>query len=209
MSLLPTPSAGNFNDGEELESWLARRERNKAKRINGNGQGMPLAIAVALLPTVTAGDARGSRNSTATRRAPKATTNTMSNTLSDLAWRGDLNDPRWIATDGTDYGPAIRRWEAITGHPAPESTEPGTRGNRRLSPAFAEWMMGLPAGHVTAVPGIPRSAQLHAIGNGVVPQQAVAAYTALLTLAAPPPDDGALFDLDALTQPLLATEAAA
>jgi hypothetical protein len=44
--LLPTPSAGNFNDGEDLESWEARRQRNLAKGINGNDQGTPLAIAV-------------------------------------------------------------------------------------------------------------------------------------------------------------------
>ncbi|MEE4493763.1 hypothetical protein [Streptomyces sp. BE230] len=35
--------------------------------------------------------------------------------------------------------------------------------------------MGLPAGHVTEVPGLARTAQLKALGNGVVPQQAVAA----------------------------------
>ncbi|MDF3300708.1 DNA cytosine methyltransferase [Streptomyces tropicalis] len=93
----------------------------------------------------------------------------------------------WIATDGTDYGPAIRRWENITGRPAPCPTEPGTRGNRRLSPAFAEWMMGLPAGWVTAVPGIPRKEQLRILGNGVVPRQAHHAYARLLgtTAAAP------------------------
>ncbi|MFE7431344.1 DNA cytosine methyltransferase [Streptomyces sp. NPDC057545] len=85
-------------------------------------------------------------------------------------------DPAWVASDGTDYGPAIRRWEHLTGRPAPCPTEPGTRGNRRLSPAFAEWLMGLPAGHVTAVPDIPRKEQLRIIGNGVVPQQAHHAY---------------------------------
>lgn len=31
--------------------------------------------------------------------------------------------------------------------------------------------MGLPDGWVTAVPGIPRNAQLRALGNGCVPQQ--------------------------------------
>jgi DNA (cytosine-5)-methyltransferase 1 len=36
-------------------------------------------------------------------------------------------------------------------------------------------MMGLPAGHVTAVPGLSRNEQLKALGNGVVPQQAAAA----------------------------------
>jgi len=36
-------------------------------------------------------------------------------------------------------------------------------------------MMGLPAGHVTDVPGVNRNSQLKALGNGVVPQQAIAA----------------------------------
>jgi DNA (cytosine-5)-methyltransferase 1 len=90
-------------------------------------------------------------------------------------------DERWVAVDGTDYGPAIRRWEHVTGRAAPCPTEPGTRSNRRLSPAFAEWLMGLPAGWVTAVPDIPRKEQLRIIGNGVVPQQAHHAYSLLLT----------------------------
>lgn len=46
VSLLPTPSAGVFNDGEDLENWEARRQRNLAKGINGNGQGTPLSIAI-------------------------------------------------------------------------------------------------------------------------------------------------------------------
>jgi DNA (cytosine-5)-methyltransferase 1 len=42
-------------------------------------------------------------------------------------------------------------------------------------------MMGLPAGHVTdPAIGISRAHQLKAIGNGVCPQQAYAAYSALL-----------------------------
>ncbi len=39
--------------------------------------------------------------------------------------------------------------------------------------------MGLPEGHVADV-GISRNAQLTALGNGVVPQQAAAAYAMLL-----------------------------
>jgi DNA (cytosine-5)-methyltransferase 1 len=42
-------------------------------------------------------------------------------------------------------------------------------------------MMGLPAGHVTDLAiGISRAHQLKAIGNGVCPQQAVAAYASLV-----------------------------
>lgn len=43
--------------------------------------------------------------------------------------------------------------------------------------------MGLPAGHVTNVPGLTRNQQLHALGNGVVPQQATAALRLLAARA--------------------------
>jgi len=77
------------------------------------------------------------------------------------------------------YESAIRRWERVLGRPAPRPTEPGRNGER-LSPAFTEWLMGLPAGHVTAVPALSRNQQLKALGNGVVPQQAIAALQILL-----------------------------
>tara|TARA_R110000822_G_scaffold26854_1_gene80789 strand:- start:74 stop:199 length:126 start_codon:yes stop_codon:yes gene_type:complete len=40
-------------------------------------------------------------------------------------------------------------------------------------------MMGLPDGWVTDVPGLSRVAQLKALGNGVVPQQASHALQAI------------------------------
>ena len=73
----------------------------------------------------------------------------------------------------------IRRWEQVLGRPAPRPTEPGRTGER-LSPRFVEWMMGLPDGWVTDVPGLNRNAQLKALGNGVVPQQAAMALRLLL-----------------------------
>ena len=78
-----------------------------------------------------------------------------------------------------DYEPAIRRWEAIT-RPAPAPTETSPKGTPRLSPRFTEWMMGLPDGWITDVPGITRNEALKACGNGVVPQQAAAALRWLL-----------------------------
>ncbi len=47
------------------------------------------------------------------------------------------------------------------------------------TPAFVEWMMGLPAGWVTDT-DIPRSAQLKALGNGIVPAQMALALRLLL-----------------------------
>jgi DNA (cytosine-5)-methyltransferase 1 len=63
--------------------------------------------------------------------------------------------------------------------PAPSPTEPGKNGPR-LAPRFVEWLMGCPDGWITDVPGIPRTAQLKAAGNGVVRQQGAAAFRYLL-----------------------------
>lgn len=77
------------------------------------------------------------------------------------------------------FEPAIRRWEAILGRPAPAPTEPGTRGNRRLTPLFVEWLMGCDEGWVTDL-DLPRNKQLKILGNGVVTRQAVEGYRRLL-----------------------------
>lgn len=85
------------------------------------------------------------------------------------------------------YEPAVRRWEAIT-RPAPAPTKPdGKGGQHRLAPEFTEWMMGLPAGWVTDPDlGLSRREQLKACGNGVVPQQALAALSVLWDRAVHP-----------------------
>lgn len=114
-------------------------------------------------------------------------------------------------TDWGPYRPAIERWEGVTGRIAPSPTNPdGKNGNHRLSAGFVEWMMGLPAGHVTGEseamwrdrlaarrvghampvgmrgsvakrgPFLTRNEQLKALGNGVVPQQATLAIRHML-----------------------------
>jgi DNA (cytosine-5)-methyltransferase 1 len=81
-----------------------------------------------------------------------------------------------------NYAHSITRWEWATGRPAPRPTEPtGRNGGERLSPRFTEWMMGLPDGWVTdPAIGITRNEQIKACGNGVVPQQAIAALRDML-----------------------------
>lgn len=69
--------------------------------------------------------------------------------------------------------------------PRQPPAEPGPGGRPRLSARFAEWMMGIP-GLVTGVGGLPRTAQLRIIGNGVVPHQAAAALRLLIQTAAVP-----------------------
>ncbi|MER7750901.1 hypothetical protein [Kitasatospora sp. NPDC097643] len=85
---------------------------------------------------------------------------------------GRLDPGRW-----GPYAAAVARWETLT-RPAPAATDAGGK----LRAEFVEWMQGLEAGWVTATPGLGRPAQLTALGNGVVPQQAKRA----LELLAPP-----------------------
>ncbi|WP_353961771.1 DNA cytosine methyltransferase [Streptomyces sp. NBC_01767] len=92
--------------------------------------------------------------------------------LDGNASTGQGADRRW-----GPYTAAITRWETLT-RPAPSPTDAAGR----LRADFVEWMQGLEPGWVTATPGLGRPAQLTALGNGVVPQQAARA----LELLAPP-----------------------
>lgn len=143
-ALLPTPRATDGTKGGPNQ--------------RGSSGDLMLPSAVQLLPTPTATDSKGSGGKVGSADV----------TLTDATERG--------AVRGIDFGvyaPAIARWEAVLGRPAPSPTEPtGKGGAQRLSPRFVEFMMGLPDGWVTDVPGITRNHALKALGNGVVPQQA-------------------------------------
>ncbi|MFE2409829.1 DNA (cytosine-5-)-methyltransferase [Kitasatospora sp. NPDC059408] len=79
-----------------------------------------------------------------------------------------------------EFGAAVHRWETLIGQPAPVPVEFGPRGGRRLASVFGEWLMGLPGGWITRVPGLNRAAQLRAVGNGAMSQQAFSAYLHLM-----------------------------
>lgn len=204
--LLPTPAVNDMGAGKTVEDWDAWTERMKSAHGNGNGHGKSLAIeAQRLLPTPEANTAsNGGSQHPDKRRAGGHSVNLQDvaehllPTPTAMDHRASGGNPHTTGTHGTgcirqvrqpdrwgDYGPAIARWAHVIGRPAPDPTEPGPKGNPRLSPAFVEWLMGLPAGHVTD-PAIwgdgrgARNAQLRALGNGVVPQQAAAALAALL-----------------------------
>lgn len=88
------------------------------------------------------------------------------------------NDRTTVANTDTaavfgQYANAINQWQHILRRTAPHPTN-----NGRLSPAFVEWMMGYPKGHVTNTL-TRRTHALHALGNAVVPQCAAHAYTQL------------------------------
>lgn len=101
----------------------------------------------------------------------------------DIGW--ELNN-RW-----GDYGQSILVWSMVTESIPPPVTLDYVAEQTTLhprfpdirtgtNPEFVEWMMGLPAGWVTEVPGLTRTQQVKALGNGVVPQQADTAIRDLL-----------------------------
>ncbi|NEB17838.1 DNA cytosine methyltransferase [Streptomyces coelicoflavus] len=161
VTLLPTPAARDWKSGASNLIGVNSRPLNE--------------VVVNLLPTPKASDGpHGGPNQR----------DTAGNYY--LPGQAVRLDRRWVATNGTDYGPAIHRWEQVLGRPAPDPTEPGTKGNRRLAPAFVEWMMGADPGWVTGTDlGLSRSDQLKILGNGVVIRQAAIAYRALLAVPAP------------------------
>ena len=164
--LLPTPAVNDMGAGKTVEARDAWTATQKAKHGNGNGHGASLHIeALRLLPTPTVADFKQSGGNPATSNV----------TLTDATVRARMP---W-----GDYADAIARQESVT-RPAPPPTEPAPRGGQRLSCRFDEWLMGLPDGWITDVPGITHNEALKACGNGVVPQQAYVALTQMLAAQA-------------------------
>ena len=65
------------------------------------------------------------------------------------------------------YAQAIAQWEHVTGRPAPAPALLTADGGPRPSPAFIEWLMGLPADWVIEPSlGLTRNQQTNALGNG-------------------------------------------
>jgi DNA (cytosine-5)-methyltransferase 1 len=160
VSLLPTPLArdGNGRGGGSPEYWLARAARRGAK------ESPPLGAVAAMLPTPVAVSYGNNRGGAAGRVGP------VRHSLETVAPNPEL----WGG-----YAEAVALWESIIGRTAPEPTEPGANGGRRMSPLLPEWMMGLPEGLLTG--HLPRAAAIKGAGNGAVPLQAAAAQRRLAT----------------------------
>lgn len=186
--LLPTPEAKLASSGPDY-----------ARMSRPDSGGQIMTTAVHLLPTPASRDSKGpdrrgerkdgSPRTDAQRTLPGIVVEGLGPPLlpsvargvgsnggpNQRGSRGDLAMPSVVHTDSETWGkfaPAIAHWERVAGRPAPAPLIAGGRGGKRLNPELPEWMMGVEPGHITAVPGLSFAAQLQAIGNGVVPQQA-------------------------------------
>ena len=167
VALLPTPAVNDMGEGKTPDAWDEWTDAMQARHGNGNGHGKSLAIeAQRLLPTPNTMDGLPARSDDALARA---------RTVGGCANLKDVRAQEW-----GDYAAAIARWERILGRSAPAPTQTSAKGTPQLSARFTEWLMGLPGGWVTDVPGITRNEALRLCGNGVVPQQAEAALREML-----------------------------
>jgi DNA (cytosine-5)-methyltransferase 1 len=192
-----------MGEGKTVDAWDQWTARLKESHGNGNGHGASLAIeAQRLLPTPATSNGKSERAMTASTDNGRRSGGGQSSPLGldevtsllsghrpeHLPGRADLPPAsreivEAITGTGSLWGPyaaAVQQWETTLGRAAPAPTETGPKGSPRLAAAFPEWMMGLPAGWVTDVPGITRNEALKALGNGVVPQQAAAALRVML-----------------------------
>lgn len=177
IRLLPIPRV--------TDSGNPGRRAGRGFRLPLSEKGLPPTIGTPLLPTARAAD------STKCSPAQQGASGDLmlSSAIAHHTATGEpppriaLRRPDDVPSSAVDWGQytlAIRRWEATLGRPAPHPTRPGLRGGTVLAPAFVEWLMGLPEGWVTGL-DLPRNAQLRALGNGVVPQQAAHAIGVLRT----------------------------
>lgn len=162
--LLPTPTASQ--PGGTPEQHLERKRGGKMNRKNPTIT--DLGMVVQGLPNATI------------RQGPELAEQRFGEPLDSLfsvpydeALAGRLGWSDTVSTWGK-YSTGVIRWAYMLGRQPPQPTVSG-----RLNPQAVEWMMGLPAGHVTDC-GLKRADQLKILGNGVVPQQAAAAIPQLM-----------------------------
>jgi len=170
VRLWPTPDAQAINDSEEPDTWLDRREREKAKGQNGNGMGTPLAMAAKLWASPTASDGNSRTTDPETNRE-----GTLSLTGQALLWATPMamdgvkpsagkraaddlthqaalwGTPR--ANDWKDDSPGSAPVNGFLSRQVQASETPGQPSSpsdrtspRRLNPAFVCWLMGWPEG---------------------------------------------------------------
>lgn len=207
----PTPAAGNPNDGEDPASWEERRQRNLAKGYNGNGQGLPLGIAVqgSAWPTPMASDHRSGLEGPETLASNSRPLRVA--VANPSLWPTPRAGSETGGGAGLDGGAGSR---AMMDKVLAPEERAAMISHGQLNPDWVELLMGWPLGWTSLEPcagvwpGWPmgmgpdqhpyepprtvpkgtirdRSARLKMLGNGVVEQQAALAFLLLLQPAIP------------------------
>lgn len=118
----PSPSANLFQDGEDPQTWMIRREELKAKKMNGNGAGLPLAIAA-----LTFG-----------QESQPETTSVLGELLRKLIPLYCQHSARWQSDE------SLREMSTEQLLEIWKLDQPGKICKRRLNANFAAWLMNIP-----------------------------------------------------------------
>ena len=149
-SLLPTPTSRDHKGrnqrddatcltGALLPTPRATDGTNGGPNQRGSSGDLMLPSAVHLLPTPAVNDMGAGKTVeawdewTARMKSSHGNGNGHGASLHIESLRSD----KW-----GQYAPAIARWEAVLGRPAPAPTETTAKGAQRLWSRFVEWMMG-------------------------------------------------------------------
>jgi hypothetical protein len=156
----PTPTAEQFNYGEDPATWLERAERLRQKHNNQNGAGMPLGIAAKLAsdqwPTPTARDHR-SVHATPETHAKRARPLSETVGLWATPTVADTEGGR-LNRSGARQDELLLRGQAKALHSRQDqgTSPPGETSSPyalTLNPLFVEWLMGWPQGFTALVLG--------------------------------------------------------
>ena len=179
----PTPDAMVANDGQDVESYQARRRRLQEKHRNGNGAGLVLAMAAKMWPTPNVVEDRGSPEVWQARRERLKAANPA---LGDLHLGLSIAAKMWptaSASDGKGSAQIGQRKGQLS--EAAEQKFPSLQARRTpaagvdtstpslvLNPQFVEALMGWPIGHsdcgslATESSPIRQSSRGASCGNG-------------------------------------------
>lgn len=150
VTMWPAPDSGVFNDGEELDTFLDRQARQKAKGINGNGMGLTLALASKVWPTPAARDFKGANSAEHLEKSsgslhldqlPNFVEHLWSTPMATDGEKGSPNQS--FGAGGQPLSAQAYSHLALT---TVKTGKPSSTERRSLNPLFVEWLMGWPPG---------------------------------------------------------------
>lgn len=170
-ALLPTP---NTFDGNRPKSRVQRHHHKYTERKGSDANLREIVLYDWNAERVKLVDEYA-------RRVPPPAKLMEGHHYSDGKWYDGTKPIPWEVVNGEEL-PSDETYYDNNGKPLPWER---VKGEELLSAKFTEWIMGLPDGWVTDVPGLTRTGMFSLLGNGVAPPQMVLGLRSILPSPAP------------------------